>query len=253
MIVFDEDGVAQRLTVIRAPAEADRPFLKRTEARDRLSCVEDGHGVSTSRVTEPTCQGGDTGEVLEKVQGDSFSLQDGSPIAFNLEETVAILCAFPILAVDGQDEGRIHGPKGLHGGGKTGDHQRLLGDDARKRWCGRGKECGCRDVAKGEVFLECTSNGAPYVGNRGSDHRLPSQHGAQLLLTAGEHRLISEQACTAILVIGNDLGRSLGGKLLIAQFPLQPLDLLGLLGLLLDDAIQGFVEIDVARHLNANG
>jgi hypothetical protein len=95
-----------------------------------------------------------------------------------------------------------------------------LGDDARERWCGRGKECGCRDVAEGEVFLECTSNGALYVGNRGSDHRLRSQHGAQLLLTAGENGVISAQACTAILVIGNDLGRSLGGKLLIPQFPL---------------------------------
>ena len=168
---------------------------------------------------------------MEKIQGDSFSLQDGSPIAFDLEETVSIVCAFPILAVDGQDEGRIHGPKGSHGCGETGDHQRLLGDDACERWCGRGKECGCRDVAEGEVFLECKSNGAPYVGNRGPDHRLRSQHGAQLLLAAGEHGLISAQACQAILVIGNDLGRGLGGKLLIAQFSLQPLDLLRLLGL----------------------
>jgi hypothetical protein len=60
---------------------------------------------------------------LEKVQGDSFGLQDGSPIAFDLEETDSIVCAFPILAVDGQDEGRIHAPKGSHGGGETGDHQ----------------------------------------------------------------------------------------------------------------------------------
>jgi hypothetical protein len=60
---------------------------------------------------------------LEKVQGDSFGLQDGSPIAFDLEETVSILCTFSILPVDGQDEGRIHGSKGLHGCGKAGDHQ----------------------------------------------------------------------------------------------------------------------------------
>ena len=190
---------------------------------------------------------------MEEIQGDSFGLQDGSPIAFDLEETVSLLCAFPILAMDGQDEGCIHGLKGSHGCGKTGDDQRLLGDDACKRRCRRGKERGCRDVAEGEVFLECQSNGAPYVGNRGSDHRLRSQHGAQLLLTAGEHGLIPAQACQAILVIGNDLRRSLGGKFLIAQFSLQPLDLLGLLGLLLDDAIQRFVEIDVARHCNADG
>ncbi len=101
--------------------------------------------------------------------------------------------------------------------------------------------------------MECQSNGAPYVGNRGSDHRLRSQHGAQLLLTAGEYGVISAQTFTAILVIGNDLRRGLGGKLLIAQFSLQSLDLLGLLGLLLDDPIQRFVEIDVARHRNADG
>ena len=105
MIVFDEDAVAQRLAVIRAPAEEDRPFLKRTQARDRLSRVQDGHRVSANRVAEPTRQGGDTGEVLEKVQGDSFSLQDGSPIAFDLEETVSIVCAFSILAVDGVRRG----------------------------------------------------------------------------------------------------------------------------------------------------
>jgi hypothetical protein len=128
---------------------------------------------------------------LEKIQGKSFSPQDGSPIAFDLEETVSIVCAYSILTVDGYDKRRIHGPKGSHGGGETGDHQRLLGDDARERWGWRGKEGGCRDVAEGAVFLECQSNGAPYVGNRRPDHRLCSQHGAQLLLAAGEHGLIS--------------------------------------------------------------
>ena len=123
MIVLDEDGVAQRLAVIRAPAEEDRPFLKRTKARDRLSRVQDGHGVSANCVAESTRQGGDTGEVLEKIQGNSFGLQDGSPIPFDLEETVSIVCAFPILAMDGQDKRCIHCLKGLHGSGETGDHQ----------------------------------------------------------------------------------------------------------------------------------
>jgi hypothetical protein len=190
---------------------------------------------------------------LEKVQGNSFSLQDGSPIAFDLEETVSIVCAFSILAEDRQDEGRIHCLKGSHGCGKTGDHQRLLGDDPCARWCGRGKESRGCDVAEGEVFLKCKSNGAPYVSNRGFDHRLRSQHDAQLSLTAGEHALISAQASQAILVIGNDLRWGLGGKLLIAQLSLQPVALLGLLGLLLDDAIQRFVEIDVTSHRSADG
>jgi len=160
--------------------------------------------------------------VLEKIQGHSFSPQDGSSIAFDLKETVSILCVFSILAVGGEDEGRIHVSKGLHGCGKAGDYQRLLGDDACARRPGRGKKRGRRNVAEGKVFLESQSNGASDVSNRGSDHRLLSQHGAQLSLTAGKHGVISAQACKTILVIGNDLRWGLGGKLLIAQFPFQP-------------------------------
>jgi len=104
MIVFDEDAVAQRLAVICATTEEDRPFLQRTEARDCFSRIQDGCGVPANCIAEPTRQGGNTGEVLEKVQGDSFSLQDGSPIAFDLEETVSILRAFSILAMDRQDQ-----------------------------------------------------------------------------------------------------------------------------------------------------
>lgn len=167
--------------------------------------------------------------MLEKVQGDSFSFQDGPSIAFDLEETVSILCPFSILAMDRQDERGVHGSKGSHSGGETGDHQRLLGDDARERWGWRGKEGGCRDVALGGIFLECQSNGAPYVGNRRPDHQLCSQHGAQLLFAAGEYGLIPAQACQSILVIGNHFGRCLGRKLLIAQLPFQPFHLLRLL------------------------
>jgi hypothetical protein len=39
--------------------------------------------------------------VLEKVQGHSFGLQDGSPVSFDLEETISVLRSFPILAMDG--------------------------------------------------------------------------------------------------------------------------------------------------------
>jgi hypothetical protein len=208
MIIFDQDAVAEGLTMICASAEEDCPFLKRSYARDCLSRVQDSHG--------------DAWEVLEKIQGHSFSPQDGSSIAFDLKETVSILCVFSLLAVEGEHEGRIHGSKGLHGGGKAGDYQRLLGDDARARRCGRGKERGRRNVAEGKVFLESQPNGASYVSYRRSDHRLLPQHGAQLSLAAGEHRVIAVQSCKTILVIGNDLRWSLGGKLLIAQFPFQP-------------------------------
>jgi hypothetical protein len=130
MVVLDEDAVAQRSAVVRAPAEEDRPFLKCAQPRGRLSSVEDSHGVFANCVAEPTRQCGDTGEVLEEIQGNSFSLQDGTPIAFDLQETVSIVCAFSILAVDGEGKGWINCLKGSYGRGKAGDHHRLLGDDA---------------------------------------------------------------------------------------------------------------------------
>ena len=124
------------------------------------------------------------------------------------------------MVLDGEDEGRIHGPKGLHGCRETGDDQRLLGNNAGARWCWNGKQCNGRRVAEWKIFPECQPNSAPDVGNRRSDHRLCSQHGAQLLLTAGEHDLILAQIFQAMLVIGNDLSRGFGGKFLIAELPL---------------------------------
>jgi hypothetical protein len=99
MVVFDEYAIAQRPAVIRASTEEDRPFLKRARARDRFSRVQNGHGISMDFVAEPIGQGGDTGKVLEKVQGHPFRLQNGSPISFDCKETVSILCMVSILAV----------------------------------------------------------------------------------------------------------------------------------------------------------
>jgi len=78
----------------------------------------------------------------------------------------------------------------VHRCGETGDHQRLLGDDACDGRRRSGKEYGSRDVAEAKVFLECESNGALNVGNGGLDHRLGSEHGPQLLFAAGEHGVI---------------------------------------------------------------
>src|SRR5438067_4446366 len=150
--------------MIRSSAEENRPLLKRAKARDRFSRVQDRHGEPANCIAELTRQGRDAGQVLEKVQGHSFGLQDGPPIAFDLEETVSILCRVPVLTLDGQDKGCVDRSKGLHCSGETSDYQRLLSDDACQRWCRRGKECGCRNVAMREVFLEGESNDAPYVG-----------------------------------------------------------------------------------------
>ena len=52
MIILDEDAVAQRPAVIRASAEEDGPFLKRSQARDRLSRIQDRHRISANCVAE---------------------------------------------------------------------------------------------------------------------------------------------------------------------------------------------------------
>ena len=253
MIIFDEDAITQRPAVIRASSEEDGPFLKRPQARDRLSRIQDGDRIFANCVAKSSRQGGDTGEVLEKIQGDSFGLQDRSPIAFDLEETRALLCPFSIMVMDGQDEGRVYGLKGLQSCRETGDDQRLLGDDAGAGWCWNGEKCNGRRVAEWKIFLKCQPNSAQYVGNRRSDQRLCAQHGAQLLLTAGEHDLILAQTFQAMLVIGNDLSRSFGGKFLIAELPLQSHNLLGLFGLFLDDPIQRVVEINLTGDRNTDG
>lgn len=204
-------------------------------------------------IAEASRQGGDTREVLEKIQGDSFCLQDRSPIAFDLEETLSLLRLFSIMEMDGQDEGRVYSSKGLQRCRETGDNQRLLGDDAGARWRRNGKEGNGRRVAERKIFLQRQPNNAPYIGNRRCDHRLCSQHRAQLLLTAGEHNLILAQTFQAMLVIGNNIRRGLGGKFLIAELSLQSHDLFGLFGLFLDDPIQRVLEINIACDRNADG
>jgi hypothetical protein len=253
MIIFDEDAIAQRPAVICAPSEEDGPFLKRPQARDRLSRIQDGHRIFANCIAKSSRQGGDTGEVLDKIQSDSFGLQDGSPIAFDLEETISFLCPFSIMVMDGQDEGRVYGSKGLQSCRETGNDQRLLGDDAGARWCWNGKQCNGRRVAEWKIFLERQPNSAPNVGDRRFEHRLYSQHGAQLLLTAGEHDAILAQTFQSLLVIGNDFRWGLGGKFLIAELALQSQNLFGLFGLFLDDPIQRLVEINIACDRNADG
>ena len=122
MIILDEDAVAQRRAMVRASAEEDGPFLKGSQAGGRFSRVQDADWVSVNGIAKLARQGGDPGKVLEKVQGDPFCCEDGSAIAFDLEETVSILRQVPILAVDGEDERRIDGAKHMKGRGESCDH-----------------------------------------------------------------------------------------------------------------------------------
>ena len=73
MIVLDQDAIAERHTVIRSSTKRHRPFLKRSPAWESLSCIHNGDWIAMNGMAEATGQGGDPGEMLEEVQGDSFS------------------------------------------------------------------------------------------------------------------------------------------------------------------------------------
>jgi hypothetical protein len=174
MIILDEDPVAQRGAVIRASAEEDGPFLKGAQAGGRFSRIQDADRASVNCMAILARQGGDTGEVLKKVQGDPFRREDGSAIAFDLEETVSSLRQVSIPVVHEENKRGIDGAKHLNSRGESGDHQGLLGDDAGACWNRSRKEDGGCDVAMREVFLERQPNGAADVGNRSLDHQLGS-------------------------------------------------------------------------------
>jgi hypothetical protein len=83
MIVFDQDAIAERRTVVRSPAKRHSPFLKRSPAWESLSCIHNIDWIAMYGMAEAIGQGGDSGEMLEEVQGDSLCHQDGPTIAIN--------------------------------------------------------------------------------------------------------------------------------------------------------------------------
>ena len=82
---------------------------------------------------------------------------------------------------------------------------------------------------------------------------LGSQHGAQLLLAAGQERLILLKATKAILMVGDNVRRRLGDKLLIPQLPAESADFLLLLFLLFHNPVERFLEVDVTGYDESNG
>ncbi len=74
MVILDQNAVAQGVSVVGPATERHGPFLKLAPTGKRFSGVQDTHWVPAYGSTELLRQGGDSREVLKKVQRDSFGL-----------------------------------------------------------------------------------------------------------------------------------------------------------------------------------
>ena len=76
VIIFDEESVTERQTMVGPAAEGYRPFLKLSKARNGFSGIQQGSGIVADRVAKLSGQGGNAGEMLQKIQGDAFARQN---------------------------------------------------------------------------------------------------------------------------------------------------------------------------------
>ena len=86
--------------MIDPTAECDRPFLKATPARERLSRIQNVDVESFDGCAKSVCQGGNARQMLEEVQRNPFSLQDGSSVPGYMQDRLAILGPFTIMSDD---------------------------------------------------------------------------------------------------------------------------------------------------------
>jgi hypothetical protein len=101
MVVFDQNSVPERSSMILPAAKRDGPFLKCAPTRQGLPGIKNADGVSTNGVTEPLSECRDAGQVLKKIQRDSFSLKYRSTITVDLEQRLTILGWFSVMSDDG--------------------------------------------------------------------------------------------------------------------------------------------------------
>ena len=135
-----------------------------------------------------------SGKVLETIQGDSFSLQD----AISHRRRSGCDSRYPVRRSPSwrwmektRDGSRS---EGSHGSGKTDDHQRCCATMRARAGVGEGKSAAVVTSPRGGL-LGVQVEWRAACRQPGPDHRLRSQHDAQLLLSAGKHGLISAQAC----------------------------------------------------------
>jgi hypothetical protein len=102
MVIFDQNAIAQGVSVVGATAERNSPFLKPTPTRKRFPGIQNTDRVPADGSTKLFCQGSDPGQILKKIQGDSFGLQDGSPIPFDLKQQVSVLGSVAVPLGDGE-------------------------------------------------------------------------------------------------------------------------------------------------------
>ncbi len=110
-------------------AERNGPLLERTPARKSFPRIQDAGRVAAHGSAEPLRQGGDPGQVLKKVQSDPFCLQDGPPVALDIQDYLSIFSSLAVMFGNRQPQRRIDHEKGLNRWGHPRHDQRLLCDD----------------------------------------------------------------------------------------------------------------------------
>ena len=72
MVVFDEHAIAQIEAVVVSSTQANRFFFQATQSGCGLAGVEYSRTGSLERAGTLRCEAGDTGEVSQEIQSDTF-------------------------------------------------------------------------------------------------------------------------------------------------------------------------------------
>lgn len=125
MVVLDEDGIIKRETVIHAAAGAHGVFFQRPEAGRRLAGAGDrGLGAGDSR-GDFCGNGGDAGQVAEKIQRRALRRQKPAGRAFDRRDDIAGHHGRSILNVPCHYDRRVHKLEGKLRRIETGDDARF--------------------------------------------------------------------------------------------------------------------------------
>src|SRR4029450_7695946 len=90
MIVFDEIGIVEAHPVVLPSSHLHRMLLQAPPAGEGLARVQDlGRGAADG-LEELVGEGGDSGKVLKKIQGDPFGGQNRSGLAFDRKNGISL-------------------------------------------------------------------------------------------------------------------------------------------------------------------
>jgi len=157
VVVLDEDAGGEIDAVVGASAALDRVLIEDAEAGDGFTGVEDAGVGTLNGVDVMAGKGGDTAEVLHKVEDDALATEQDAGVVANDGERLAGMGADAVehFGVADDFEARLCGGPGVEtgedfkearDGSQAGDDHFLAGEDV-----GRGAQVGVDDEVGGGV------------------------------------------------------------------------------------------------------